>query len=246
MADDSGYLLSEASIKNLRKLKGRVDGLPANVGAGARKTTLNQFGPLTKWVMFYNDSGETVPRYAVMGVKGWTDVGTRTSAGVEGEPLLKIGKPSTTFRRLYLINGPDYDGVEDKTTGWALMSGQVLVSYDSGTPAFEEGWGPKPGQWTLSKGFLGNADVLGLMDSTAKVLCCNWNPRIAQMIGVTSGSVSAGAATTSYTIQCGTGGSESDSTWTAPSAWAESAIGSGKRCLVFWANNKWEITPLEC
>jgi len=121
---------------------------------------------------FYNDSGETVPIAAVMAVTGVHTLD-------DGTVIPKIGKPSSTFCRSYLLNGatevPVADAeVDPPTTGIGNYQDSdfrdVLVLYDTGTPAVGEEWGPKSGQWSLSKsGTPSIFTVYGIADSTNKV-----------------------------------------------------------------------------
>jgi hypothetical protein len=52
----------------------------------------------------------------------------------------------------------------------------VEVAYDSGTPALDEGWGPKPDQWKLFKGFPATATPLIDLDSTNHIMLATWGP----------------------------------------------------------------------
>lgn len=120
---------------------------------------------------FYNDSGETVPVCAVMAVTGIHTLD-------DGTVIPKIGKPSATFCRSYLFNGatevPVADAEADPpTTGIGTHQDSdfrdVLALYDTGTPAVNEEWGPKPGQWSLSKNYPSIFTVYGVANEAAKV-----------------------------------------------------------------------------
>lgn len=103
--------------------------------------------PATTGVPFRNDSGETVPAYAVMKVVDQVDIG--------GTQYLTINKPDYTFQRRYLINTGS--AVADTETGlgnWLDESALVLYDESEGDPNGEE-WGAWPGQWTLKKERLG-------------------------------------------------------------------------------------------
>jgi hypothetical protein len=100
-------------------------------------------------IPFRNDSGETVPAYAVMRITG--------SATVDGTEHLTIEKPSYTFQRKYLVNlGSEVANGDTGTGTWFDESKTQYVLYDEadGTPAGEE-WGAWPGQWSLKKERLG-------------------------------------------------------------------------------------------
>jgi hypothetical protein len=99
-------------------------------------------------IPFRNDSGEAVPAYAVMRVT--------SRATVDGRSIHVIGKPTTTFQRRYLVNGVLEVGIGKRGWGtWLWHADYVLYNSGSGTPAYGEGWGPKSGQWSLEKNYIG-------------------------------------------------------------------------------------------
>lgn len=101
----------------------------------------------TTGVPFRNDSGETVPAYAVMKVVDQVDIG--------GAQYLTINKPDYTFQRRYLINtGTAVANTETGFGDWLDESALVLYDESEGDPNGEE-WGAWPGQWTLKKERLG-------------------------------------------------------------------------------------------
>lgn len=110
-------------------------------------------------IRFRNDSGETVPEWAVMRVTGMATSGIICPT---------ITKPDTTFSRLYMVNGPrlvpPYTGYGQTGYGWGtflltetlrLLDQFVFYNTSSGTPAAGESWGPKNGQWALEKDYYG-------------------------------------------------------------------------------------------
>lgn len=240
--DEDGYLLERDSVVALRRVRQWFDSQPKNRLRGFSAPGRG----LTEWVQIYNDSGANIAAHSVVAVTGGTDVGTTLSEDTKSSPLYKIGLPSTTFRRMYLIVGPDPDGIDDKCIGWAIRSGPCWALYDSGTPAYDEFFGPKPSQNTLSKGYIGNAAVLSIIDTTAKILACDWTHRVTTVLCKTDGAVTAGASTTAYDIYAGTLGSEASTFTTVPTAWSRTAIASGKWCMLIQLGSGFELTPLEC
>ena len=98
-------------------------------------------------IPFRNDSGETVPAYAVMKVVDQVDIG--------GTQHLTINKPDYTFQRRYLVNtGTAVANTETGKGNWLDESALVLYDESEGDPNGEE-WGAWPGQWTLKKERLG-------------------------------------------------------------------------------------------
>lgn len=140
-----------------------------------------------KIVAFKNVSGETIPGYGVIRITAVTVT--------DGIVLLSGDKPSTTFAKEYAVNCAA-DCAAD-SWGSCYRSGDVLASYDTGTPANGEGWGPKPGQWTLSKGYPGFI-VHGIVDATNKILLGSGGT-ITTLLGKASGAITARSGTTQGT-----------------------------------------------
>lgn len=189
------------------------------------------------WNPFKNNFAGTIPSNSVIALTG--------SAQITGIEALELtgDQPSTTFTRRYAITGgPD---ATQSQGGLCSQSGWLLAKYDTGTPAQGESWGPKPGQFTLSKGFPGFC-IEGIVDSTNKIALVTLEP-ISCLKGKTTGAITALTSTTSYRFYCGTLGSESDMGFTTtPSAVSRVAISSGKWVLLTWVCDGWEMSPLEC
>lgn len=202
-------------------------------GGTSTPTNLNQ-----SWWPFRNDYAGTVPSYGVVAITGVVAV-TDTSS-----TIYTANRPSTTFYQLYGVNSSVE--VAEGEYGMLTLSGPCYIAYDSGTPAAGEGWGPKPGQFTLSKGFPSGTVVSGIQDSTNKWLLGTLAP-ITCCLVKTTGAVTASSATTSYKIYSGTLGSEADAGFTTvPSALSRTAIATTKWGKITFINNGWELEPLEC
>lgn len=103
-----------------------------------------------------NDSGEEIPAYGVMRVTGIVTE--------EDREYYKVDKPGTTFSREYLVNGPVAIGTaDDEKYGTAQLGPRVQALFDDadGTPTAGDGYGPKPGQWSLAKNYPETALVAG-------------------------------------------------------------------------------------
>jgi hypothetical protein len=166
----TGYTIDGDSIRKLRSLLNWWKVQPQNVGGHDADTGQPTEVPS---VTFYNASGAEVPAYGIMAI---TDGGA-----LDTIPYVKAAKPSSTYRKLYAVNGPV--AVADKDYGQCYATGVVRVLYDAGTPAVGELWGPTESQWYASKGSTGNGDanttytradwgivVAGIVDATNKVL----------------------------------------------------------------------------
>lgn len=99
----------------------------------------------THWIEFRNDSGSSVPAFAVMRVTG-------VEVLEPGRVVLTCDQPNTWgCQYLWAINGPI--DVADGDTGICSRDNSVVAKYDiaDGTPGYGETWGPKSGSWLLHK-----------------------------------------------------------------------------------------------
>jgi len=240
--DDLGYTLDFESILRLRRTCESVESVPVNrVRSLVRPSAGYQQSP---GLQFKNNSGETAPAGACMRVTGFTDDAEATGGGAlgKGQPIIKIGKPDATFG-IYVIN--DMAAIDDGAFGTCYDVGDVPFLYDSGTPARGEGYGPKPSQWSLSKGFPCLVRVYGLHSTSRTIAYGNLAP-ITTLLGKSTGAITANSSTSSWQIWTGTTGSEANSTFTAPSAYSRVAIDSGLFVRASWWNNGWNLEQLQC
>lgn len=186
---------------------------------------------------------EKVPRFGVVACTS-----TESAADdIQGPYLATCEQPSTTFRRVHLVNGPvpipagSYSG---PSIGMAQNDEFLLVKYDTGTPATGETWGPKPGQFTVSKNYPGFR-CLGVIDATNKVMLAVPEPPPFYLCKADSG-ISKGSTGTA-SLYVGASGSETDSTVNITSCRAKwMAIATSKWCGVSFVNGVPYITQLEC
>ncbi len=115
---------------------------------------------------FRNDSGEEVPTGGCLAVDGPAFEGGQLSPDIDGNIPVACSKPSTTFRRLYVLNMgnpvPAGDYGRCFTPGGYDMA---MALYDTGTPALGESYGPTPGQWYLTKDYPSIFHVGGVTES---------------------------------------------------------------------------------
>lgn len=227
----TSYVFDESGVR-------RIVGAVRRVEQSSRNSPLNlppmvSSGTPEKWIECTNAAGETIPAYSVVAL----DTGSTT----DGRLHMAAKKPSTTFYRAYGFTC-SVDSSSPGKVGVILETG--LVKYDSGTPAYGEGWGVKPGQYTVSKGYPGFI-CLGIADATNKIMLAQFAP-LMTLLGKSTGSISAGSSS-AYKIYAGTPGSESDAGFTSvPTAYFRTAIASGKWFKLTWINNGWEGEPLTC
>lgn len=105
---------------------------------------------------WHNNSAETCPAFGVVRI----DEGTLDG----GDPILQGFKPNSTFRRIYLVNGPD--DVPAGGDGWGTWIWDAdWVLYDTGAiPSPGEEWGAKNNEWRLFQhrpGFLVSGPTAG-------------------------------------------------------------------------------------
>lgn len=182
---------------------------------------------------FRNDSGETIPAYGVI---------------LLGTPFMSNGlihysanKPSTSFQRFYLVNGPE--DIADDKFGWGTWlthPGKVL--YDSGTPAAGESWGPKTGQWSLSKWRYGFT-ILGGNNTTDLTTVAVQSP-VTHVWGQTQGSI-AKDATGTVEVFDGNDTILNASTTLSVKNKAVS-VGDNKKVGARWEGGSWYLDWCEC
>jgi hypothetical protein len=124
----------------------------------------------------YNDSGEDCPYRGCVKLEAPRDI--------QGDHLLKFKKPSTTFSRSYAFA---LEPIAAGEIGRIAYEGEAL--YDTGTPAYDECFGPKPSEWKLFKNYPGYL-CRGIQDSTLKIIVVqrDLSPLIVSSTGVSAAS----------------------------------------------------------
>ena len=181
----------------------------------------------------YNGTNEEMPQYGIGKVTSITTL--------NGEKLATVEKPDTTFSRQYLVNAGD--DLAYQRAGIAKNRPIVNVLYDTGTPAAGEAWGPKPGQWTASKGFPG-LTILGVVDSTNKIALARIES-IDHLIGKPGSTIAKGSSG-SFTVWLKSTGSWAASSYTITAEALGAACTSAKYAKLEWIAGYWVAGPLEC
>ena len=109
-----------------------------------------------QWHSFRNDASTAAPAYGILRLTGVSEA--------KGLTFLTADQPNTS-ETAYAVNGPAE--VPAGSYGRCVLFGHCVFVYDTGTPAFNDFYSAKNGQWTANK--TGNfIRCLGVIDSTNK------------------------------------------------------------------------------
>lgn len=169
------------------------------------------------WVRVKNGQSTTIPPHSVVLIT--------SSTVTNGSVVHTVRQPnaaSTDFNwNGYLITGPFEIGASTNYEGVATTATEgALARYDTGTPAMKEVWGPKHGQFTLSKGYHG-FEIIGsttTSPSGTNVVPVRWIG-VDSVLGKTDASVTSGSTCTVSVWSGTTAGSESDTTMNVASCY---------------------------
>ncbi len=116
-------------------------------------------GSAMHWVRAINSAAETIPPLSI----------ARIVIGAVHDGIYHLGaaKPSSWFGNSYGLTTRRPIAV-GKKLGLIVEVGFVTYDDGDGTPVVGEGWGPKPDQWTIAKGFPG-CTILGVYDTSNKI-----------------------------------------------------------------------------
>lgn len=226
--------------ETVQKLKRDHDRLLAMVlplvSASGQRTPVGK----AKRLRFRNDSADTIPAYGVMRVTGLTNYA--------GQAVITVDEPSTTFSNLYLLNG-SMDVAADGDGYCQPMRQYFLAAYDAGTPVFGEGWGPKPSQSTLSKGYPGFV-IVGIHNSTDKIAVVEQRPMLT-LLGKANGAISARSGTTPGTgtmdIYYVTGTTLTDTTMDVTvKNLSATAVTASAYIMAKWIGDAWYVDFEDC
>jgi hypothetical protein len=203
--------------------------------------TLLGLAPRSAGIPIQNAAASSLPAFGVCRVTG-------LNTSWNGPPAFTVDQPDGTFRRNYLVNGPLE--LAPGQFGLAQRGPLVDVLYDSGTPALDEGWGPKPGQWSLSKHYPLPFTVLGLVQASAQRMLARHEPP-SFLLGRISSNLAVGASGSVQVCESVSPGSEAEiSGWTV-TAWNRfaslTASSSAKKWVALnWINGRWYLVAAEC
>lgn len=184
MADEEVYGFFADDVAKLREVTNRVlrapRGRPVARGITPHPNHI-------QWFPFRNDYGGTATARGVMRITGATSFSSVLGSGEDAMPILTCDRPNTTFYRQYAVNGPQ--DVATGEYGLCALSGMLEVAYDgSGTPAKDEGWGPKPSQFTISKAHPETSSIIAISDSTNSYVLCDFG-KITHIFGRAQGAI---------------------------------------------------------
>lgn len=246
MPDEKVYGLTAHDFKRMVQTVLRSERSPRGFGSESDASGSGN----VQWFPFRNDYSGTIPGRSIMRITGATTFSSLNGGGVDDQPILTCDQPNTTFYRQYAVC--EANDVATGEYGLCALSGLLEVAYDTGTPAQDEGWGPKPSQFTLSKQYPSAASILAVTDSTNKYALCNFGP-INTVIGELSGTLSRLSSATVKIHQSSTPGSEAvinaSLTISGRDCLMKSgatAIASGKKVVCQWINGIWYVTEGEC
>lgn len=186
---------------------------------------------------FRNDSGETAPAYGVLRVTGTYDD--------DGVIIYTIGKPDTSFARLYLVNGPN--DVADDGFGWGTWLWHAdWVLYDDGnTPAYGEEWGPSNASWKVAKNRPGFYIWGGATGGTRDIVKAS--QKFAETVLGKADAAIDNATSGTVRVYIGTPGSETDSGLTISSAYNKGPdIADEAWVTVSWPHGKPYVWLANC
>lgn len=193
-------------------------------------------------VRFRNDAAEAVPAYGLMRVN--------TPAAIDNESLVTIGKPDATFRRIYLVNGPE--AVPKGQRGWGCWAwdAEWILYDDGGTPAsptLGEEWGAKSDSWKLwpnRPGYYVTGQKTSLGGSK-RLKAFPW--LVGQVfIKADHGAINKDASGT-VSVFAGTPGSETDTGQDITSAYNRTRnLASNAFGTLSWLHGKPYIAPISC
>lgn len=190
---------------------------------------------LPGWRRFVNVSGGEIPPGAIM---------RRVSSFQDGsEIVLRCAKPDTTFRRLYVVNGPwKVPANGEGICGDLASSGLALCS---GTPSEGQVWGPKPNQWELYENYYGFEITGGTVAVAGKTLVLCRQHRVDQVYVKTQGNVDKGSTAT-VDVRTHNRPSDQDTTWDLSAYNGASKITGTKYAVVSFAGHVPQLFPWEC
>lgn len=197
-----------------------------------------------KTVAFVNDSGETIPPFAIMKMENDFDTSGR----------MRVTKPDTTFQRLYLVNGAHevLDTKGGHGTHLTDPANDLGRARYSASPTMMSEWGAKPGEWELypnRPGFavLGNPVDLGGGVYSART----FQREVTRLEGYLIDGAIGALDSATFKHYSGTTAASVDAGFTALTCWnsgCEAILNSGDDLwgAVNWCNSEWRFEPICC
>lgn len=194
------------------------------------------------WHPFRNAGSETIPAFGVMRITGVEER--------HGVAVYTVDKPSTTFQRLYLINGPK------QVAAGGYGSGTFDVTYalcsSSASPAYGESWGAKHSEWKLFQHRPGFFILGGYTGDGAAQRALVRQEEVKEVWGQLASSLSNGGSS-SLIIQTRDGASWTSSGFDMLTVYdrllpggAGGSVGSGRYAVADWWGDRWWISSAQC
>lgn len=144
-----------------------------------------------------------------------------SGAELYGGKVVRHGSlPTDAENRVYGVNGPT--AVDAGDYGHYQCGPEVIVAYETGTPAAGELWGPKENQGTAaSDSATPSLKCVGVYDATNKLMVAavNGGGGCRFYIGTTTAAVTAGTDFAVSSLTAIDGGSVPDPDNTSPDTW---------------------------
>lgn len=193
-----------------------------------------------RWETVRNTASETIPAYGVMRITG-----TEVRAG---RTVYTVAKPSTTFQRLYLVNGP----VDIPASGYG--DGTFDITYalcsSGASPLLAESWGAKHDEWKLFQhrpGFFMLGNYQGTGDDQRAIV----RPyEVQELWGTLDGALAQGSSAT-MSVYFRDGSTWTDSTMNVTVydrllKTGAADIDSGNWVVAQWYCDRWWAHAAEC
>ena len=188
------------------------------------------------WIVYRNDSGETVPPFGLLRLTG--------TAQVLNQHIVTATKPDSVFCRYYAVNGPA--SVSNGKMGECTLTPLAIVRTESVSSAGIT-YGAKSGQWGLEPNRPGFFSI-GLRTITRGLyLVRAIQEPVCVLTGKTDAGIAADASGT-VSVHFQSSGSPSEYDITAFLNWMHGSqlISANKQVLVQWVDGRWLITGAEC
>ena len=197
-----------------------------------------------RWFPIYNDSGEEIPPFSIVELKSATRDEVEVGNGTRYTLYAKVRKPTGITRKGLAVTG--MRSIPASGHGEATQHLPTWVSYDTGTPAAFEIWGPENGEWAATKTPIGPFQVIGspIDESGIKRVLVTANRR-ALVVGKTDYAIAKGASGT-ISLYSGTSTTLSDTTWNVSAYLRLGAVGSGKWVYIHEFPWGFEVVNAEC
>lgn len=185
-------------------------------------------------VRFRNDYAGTIPAYGVCEVAA--------PITLNDVQVFPVTQPTTTFKRLYLVNGST--DVLDDGYGygtWLWQADWVLYD-DANTPAIGESWGPQSGSFELKKYRYGFT-IWGNPSGGTTDLVMAQQQWVSIVYGQTNGAINKGSSGT-LDLYDGNNAAITSSSVTTTNRFSN--IATAKKAIATWNGGTWLLTGAEC